>query len=203
MTGELGPLQASCRTGAEPFHDDDRELGYRLADFWAWSVSDLVSNATRGRLAEYLVARALSISTGGVRNEWAAYDLMTASGVKIEVKSAAYLQAWYQRRPSTITFSTRATRRWDPETNVQAVEATRQADVYVFALLVHLDKATLDPLNVAQWQFFVLPTAVLNARKRSQHSITLKSLQALCSPSEFAKLRVAVDRAGDRSVRSA
>jgi hypothetical protein len=63
MTDNLGPLQAPRRGGQEPFHDGRTSLGFELGDFWAWSVSDLVSNATRGRLAEYIIARALGIST--------------------------------------------------------------------------------------------------------------------------------------------
>lgn len=35
----------------------------------------LVSNATRGRLAEFIVAAGLKIDTSGVRDEWAASDL--------------------------------------------------------------------------------------------------------------------------------
>lgn len=193
MAEELGPIQARRRTGEEQFHRDAGTLGFDLHDFWAWSVSDLVSNATRGRLAEYIVARGLGISTAGVRNEWAAYDLVTHSGIKIEVKSAAYLQAWFQRQPSTITFSTKPSRAWDPETNVQSKSVTRQADVYVFALLAHLEKATLDPLNVAQWKFFVLPASTLDARTRSQHSITLISLQRLTSEIAFEDLAGSVD----------
>ena len=192
----LGPIQAVRRTGQEVFHLDATPLGFDLLDFWAWSVSDLVSNATRGRLAEYIVARAVGISTAGVRNEWAAYDLETPSGIKIEVKSAAYLQAWFQHRPSAITFSTKPSRAWNPETNVQSSEVTRQADVYVFALLAHLEKATLDPLNVAQWKFFVLPASTLDARTRSQHSITLKSLKGLTSEVAFEGLAGLVVAAG-------
>ena len=55
-----------------------------LLDFWSWSASDLVSNATRGRLAEFIVANALGVESG-IREEWAAYDLATATGIKIEV----------------------------------------------------------------------------------------------------------------------
>jgi len=51
--------------------------------------------------------------------------------------------------------------------------------VYVFALLAHKEKKTIDPLDLKQWEFFVLPTEVLNQRQRSQHSITLKSLETL------------------------
>jgi hypothetical protein len=195
-TDDLGPLPAPRRTGDEPFHDKAHSLGFELADFWAWSVSDLVSNATRGRLAEYLVARGLGISTAGVRNEWAAHDLTTPAGIRIEVKSAAYLQAWRQRRYSTIAFSTRLTRAWDPETDILASEPSRQADVYVFALLKHKEKKSLDPLDVSQWEFFVLPTSALNARTRSQHSITLPSLRGMCHHClAFNELADAVNRA--------
>jgi hypothetical protein len=51
--------------------------------------------------------------------------------------------------------------------------------VYVFAVLTHKDKGTIDPLDVRQWEFYVLPSSALNDRKRSQHSITLKSLTEL------------------------
>jgi hypothetical protein len=34
-------------------------------------------------------------------------------------------------------------------------------------------------LNVKQWEFYVLPTSVLDQRTRSQHSITLKTLIGL------------------------
>ena len=56
----------------------------------------------------------------------------------------------------------------------------RHADVYVFALLAHQDKASVDPLDLAQWKFYVLPTSTLDSRNRSQYSITLKSLSTLC-----------------------
>ena len=74
------------------------------------------------------------------------------------------------------------TRGWNSDTNIQETESRRQAHVYVFALLAHKDKLTIDPLNIDQWIFFVLPTTVLDARKRSQTSITLRSLQTLAGP---------------------
>lgn len=193
MKSDFGVLKAPRRTGDEAFHREQEPLGFTLHDFWAWSVSDLVSNATRGRLAEYIVARALGISTTGVRDEWAAYDLLTEGGLKVEVKSAAYLQSWFQHRPSVISFSTRKSLAWNAETNLLDAVAKRQSDVYVFALLAHMEKASLDPLNVTQWQFYVLPTRVLDARTRSQHSITLNSLNRITSPTTYDTLRAAVE----------
>jgi len=190
----LGRMNATRKEGRESFHSNGRQLPFDLLSYWQWSASDLVSNATRGIVAEYIVACALGLAKNGVRDEWAAYDLETPSGIKIEVKSAAYLQSWHQERLSPVKFVVPKTRAWDADTNTQSQESKRQADVYVFALLVHTDKETVDPLNIDQWHFYVLPTAVLDARKRSQHSITLKSLEKLCSePTTYDELPRAVE----------
>lgn len=178
---DLHRLTITRKEGKEHFHISGTALGFNLLSFWRWSVSDLVSNAARGVLAEYIVARALGLAENGVRDGWAAFDLETPAGIKIEVKSAAYVQSWHQKQLSSIAFVTPKTRAWDADTNMQSHESKRQADVYVFALLAHTDKATIDPLNLDQWRFYVLPTTVLDGRKRSQHSITLKSLEGLCS----------------------
>lgn len=196
MAADLGRLIASRKTGEERFHLDGTDLHFTLLDFWQWSASDLLSNATRGRLAEFIVAKALGIDTAGVRNEWDAYDLRTDGGIRIEVKSAAYIQSWFQNRLSSISFLTRPTRAWDADTNRQSLDAKRQADVYVFALLAHRDKSTANPLNVDQWRFYVVSTPVLNARTRSQHSITLNSLETLAGGSVvFSELKDAVEAA--------
>lgn len=192
---EFGPIEVRRRLGDESFRDGARDLGFDLIGFWQWSCSDLVSNATRGILAEYLVAQALGVADG-VREEWAAFDLTAADGTRIEVKSAAYIQSWHQERPSSITFRVPKTRAWDRESNRQGVDARRQADVYVFALLAHQDQASIDPLDLSQWAFFVVPTAQLDNRTRSQHSITLNSLRALAGePVTFSELRHAVQQA--------
>lgn len=192
MIAELGPLEMKRLTGRESFHDGKTCQGFDILGFWQWAASDLVSNANRGILAEYLVAQALGIAKGSVREGWAPYDLETTDGTRIEVKSAAYIQSWHQDKPSAITFGVRKTFGWDKHTNKVDGMKRRQADVYVFALLKHRDQETLDPLDVSQWEFFVLPTFVLDERQRSQHSITLASLRKLTTPAAFADLANAV-----------
>ena len=191
---DLRRLTITRKEGREQFHISGKKLDFDLLSFWQWSASDLVSNTTRGIVAEYIVARALGLAESGVRDGWAAFDLETASGIKVEVKSAAYVQSWHQERLSRITFTTPKTRAWDADTNVQSREVKRQADVYVFALLAQTDKTTIDPLNLDQWRFYVLPTAILDERTRSQHTITLKSLEKLCSEAiTYAELLKAVE----------
>lgn len=56
----VGTRDASGRrSGGEGFHATGRPLGFDLLSFWQWSCSDLVGNALRGLVAEYLVARAV------------------------------------------------------------------------------------------------------------------------------------------------
>ncbi len=192
---DFGPIELKRRKGDESFHNGDSALDFDVLSFWQWSASDLVSNVTRGVLAEHLVAQALGVASGSVREEWAAYDLERKDGTRIEVKSAAFIQSWGQKDLSRINFSVPKTHAWDKEMNRQSHEVKRQADVYVFALLAHTDQRTLDPLDVSQWEFFVLPTVTLDQRKRSQRTITLLSLRKLTNSVAFAELRRAVDEA--------
>jgi hypothetical protein len=193
MKPDLAQIIAARKSGRERFRDGANELDFDLLSFWQWSTSNLLSNATRGIVAEYIVARALDADFEGVRDEWAAYDLSTKDGIKVEVKSSAFLQSWYQEQLSRVSFVVPRTRAWDPSTSTMNELSVRQADVYVFALLAHQDKQTVEPLDVSQWTFYVLPTSVLDGRTRSQHSITLPTLCELCTRAvRYHELRAAV-----------
>lgn len=149
MGPDLPALEVTPKQGEESFSQSGSPLSTSVRDFWRWSSSDLMSNATRGILAEYIVACDLGVATG-VRAEWDAFDLTTRSGIKVEVKSSAYLQTWYQRTYSAINFSIAPTLAWDPQTAEYATEKKRQGDVYVFCLLHHKDQASVDPLDMDQ-----------------------------------------------------
>ena len=75
----------------------------------------------------------------------------------------------------------RETVAWDADSNTFASRDNRrrQADVYIFALLAHRTKETLNPLDVSQWDFFLLDTAILNQHARKQRRISLERLVAL------------------------
>lgn len=132
----------------------------------------------------------------GVRSGWEAYDIETSSGIRVEVKASAYVQTWGQRALSKIIFGIRPTRAWDPTTNVFAKDSQRQANVYVFAVLAERNQTNVDPLNLAQWQFYVLPTSVLNDRAPLQKTINLSSLLRIGALiAGYQELRDAVERA--------
>lgn len=188
----LPPIKATQKTGDEVITNNGAKTEFSLLDFWRWSVSDLVSNATRGILAEFIVGTALGIDMRALRDEWDAYDLITEEGIKIEVKSSAYIQCWDQKKHSAITFSIRKTKSWDYETDTRIKESKRHADIYVFCHLKHTDQETIDPLKMEQWDFYVLPTSRLDNYERSQSSITLNSLRKLTDAKPYSELKSAI-----------
>ena len=107
---ELLPVER--KTGEEPFaYADGTPLGVRLRDFWVWANSELLCNALRGRLAEYIVACATRADTARCRREWEPFDVTTCEGIAVEVKSAAYVQAWCQPKATKPVFQIAKKRR--------------------------------------------------------------------------------------------
>lgn len=197
----LPALQATRKTGSERLTVLDQPFGSStLLDFWRWSASDLLSNAMRGVFAEFLIANILGIDVSGVREDWAKYDLTTRAGLKIEVKSAAYLQSWDQYEYSAISFDVAPRYQFSEQGLLLPVQPERVADVYILALLHHKIKHPeegergVDPLDVSQWSFFVLDRSFLDHRTRSQHSITEASLMGLnVGPYDYTQLRSVID----------
>ncbi len=180
---DLTDQKPTLKTGKEPLINGNTPLGVSLFDFWRWSNSDLLSNAARGIFAEFLVANALGIEIMVPREEWATYDLITKDDITIEVKSAAYLQSWNQTRLSEIKFAIGKTNKFDQNGKMINEPPQRWADVYVFCLLAHQDKRTVNPLDVSQWEFYVVETKRLNELCSERQSISLKPLMEICGKS--------------------
>ncbi|MCG7526761.1 hypothetical protein MHW47_20210 [Streptomyces sp. OfavH-34-F] len=158
--------------GGEVFRGSDAGT---VLDFWRYAMPDLRTNTTRGLLAEFLVHRAVGATARNV--EWESFDVLAPGGVRIEVKTSAYLQAWGQRRLSEIRFSRLNARTWTPEGGT-APEQSYNADVYVFALHTALTHADYDPLDIGQWAFHVASRALVEAT--GQGSLGLASVRRLC-----------------------
>ena len=146
---EPKPLQPET-----PFTYKDKPTSFSIQDFWVWAASDVLNNSLRGIVAEYIVSQATG-ACAPVRVEWDTVDITTPEGIKIEVKSAAYLQSWHQDRPSAISFGIAKTYPWDWEKNQYGEKQVRSADVYVFCVLAHLNGQTVNPLELTQWEFYV------------------------------------------------
>lgn len=176
------------RTGDENITFNDMPIGYHLSDYWRWNSSDLLNNTLRGSFCEFVVSSALDIDLSGVNDDWGAYDVTFPHEwqqdgddrdiIRIEVKSGAYIQAWEQSKPSSISFSIRPTRAWSPATGYEDT-VKRQSDVYVFCLFREKDRSRADPLRLEEWDFYVVPTRKLDDVCGPQKTISLPSLLAL------------------------
>lgn len=159
--------------------------GATVLDFWRWSGSDLLDNAQRGIVAEFLVAQALGAASEP-RREWEAYDILYKDRYKIEVKSTAYVQAWEQDKA------------YHGEYKIEK----RTADIYVLSLLHHKNKkyrrdtnCPPNPLDLDHWEFAVLHTNMLP----NQKTIRPNPLRTYGPDSAhgipYGRLRAMVDRA--------
>jgi len=108
-------------------------LNFNLSDFWSWNQSDLIENRTRGILAEFIVKKALEIESDK-RIEWDNFDLITNKGKRLEIKSAAYIQSWEQKKYSVINFGISPTVGTKDNPEYDGIKR-RWSDFYVFCLL--------------------------------------------------------------------
>ena len=194
--------------GNERFRFDGKELAKAIVkDFWSWANSDILNNTTRGILAEYLVAQALSLDISkSIRKEWDAYDLLYGE-TKIEVKSAAYVQSWHQDccPKSTIGFNIKP-KRVEEDKHLEdngsckrpwSKERKRRCHVYVFCLLKERERNKVCPLDISQWDFYIVDVDIFN-KIYDKERISLSRLEKLVADDSarkvsYCKLRDAVD----------
>lgn len=182
------------KTGKERFSIADVAQNISLLDYWSWAHSDLIVNTERGKLAEFIVASALGIH-GELNSVWGSFDLLY-KGKGIEVKSAAYLQSWRQVKDSYIEFSIRPTLGVIGDTGTYDNNRRRQSDAYVFCLLKHRDKQTVNPLDLDQWAFYVAPTALLNETVPIQKKIAVSFFSKYgIAPCGYSEIQSQVERA--------
>lgn len=165
-------------TGNEHFTFDGMPVNRLLSDFLLWVSSDLTNYVTRSILAEYIVSSALDFDIA-LRQNNEPYRL-TYCGNIIEIKSSAYIQSLQTDVLTSPIFGIAPTYAFDEN---EIVKRERKSQMYVFCLLDCLNRETVEPLQLEQWKFYVLPTSVLNEKCGEQKTLTLNALKAL-NPTE-------------------
>lgn len=179
------------RTGDEAFIGMDSNL----LEYWEWAHSDIMSNTERGRLAEFIVMKAIG-SKKNYRVEWDTVDVTTPDNIKVEVKTSAYLQTWKQFKLSAIQFDIAPKKEWFDGINQYSEKPRHHSDAYVFCLFACTDGLKANPMDLTQWEFYVLSTRVLDERVPRQKTITLSSLIRLGAKKvDFEGLKEAVHSA--------
>jgi hypothetical protein len=190
--GWLVPAPPQTLEGTDAFAD----LDATVVDFWRWAFSDLRDNTVRGVLAEFLVATALG-RTAVRRKGWDNYDVLSGSGVRVEVKASGYLQSWARAKHSRLDFGRVAARSWDENTNELSAKPEVRADVFVFAVQTCRDPAEYNALDISQWEFYVVPAE--HVRACGYKSVTISWVRRCAEPVDFARLADAIEAASRAS----
>ena len=144
-------------------------------------LSDWKSPTTRALLAEYYVRCALGYDNEPAQ-DWEHVHIVLENGKKVEVKASANLQPVkggelkktnpnFDIKESTWAWSNEA---WSWK---RSESAKRWADCYVFCLENMDDPTAYDPLDLSQWEFFVLPTFRINETFGRQKTVSIWRLR--------------------------
>ena len=171
--------------GSEQLAFKDKALGSSVLDFWSWAYSDLIRNVNRGAFAEFIVLEAMNNQSGitpprtNFRVSMDAYDLLSPDGIRVEVKSSAYMQAWESEHPARISFRIAPAKSLDSSGNYSAdSQYCRHSDVYVFCVWTAMSREQ-NILDLSSWDFYVIATKTLDQKVPNQKTITFQSLLSL------------------------
>lgn len=149
----------------------------------------LIENNLRGIFAEYLVAEALGGGWEICKGSWYSWDIYNVDmDTRIEVKSSAYIQSWYDGKMSRPNFDIAPrSNGWDGK-RVTKVSG-RAADIYIFALHAELDPQKADQRDASQWKFKVVQSKLLPEK---QKSIGIRPLESLSKSVSYKELKTEI-----------
>ena len=167
-----------------------------------------MNNVHRSEYVECMIAVALGKRwqlTWQQGWDWAAWDLESESGVRLEVKQAAARQSWHRgsQAPKRSPRFDIAPRKgyWTREDSLWVDRPGRAAEIYLFAWHREIQVDLCDQSNAEQWLFYVVPERRLPV---DQKSIGLKALEQLVAPCRVKELQnVVADAARNLSRDSA
>ena len=108
-----------------------------------------------------------------------AYDLLSPDGIRVEVKSSAYIQSWESEHPARLSFRIAPAKALDEFGNYSAnSKYARHSDVYVFCIWTAMSREQ-NILDLSLWDFYVIATKTLDQKVPNQKTITFQSLMAL------------------------
>ena len=170
--------------GEEPFiKPNGVNAGFIILDFWRFQFSNLLD--MQGRVGEFIVAMALGKKDPDNNNGWTLWDI-DYRDIKIEVKTTAYFQPWRFERDENGNIinddgknyseaRTFSIRKANGEENGEK-KFKRWSDIYVFVLNTGKTEKDADPKNLEHWDFYVVPTMIINKMFGDQKVLSLKRL---------------------------
>lgn len=156
-------------------------LNRTVDEFRRWALSDLRSPTSRGLLAECYVLCAPGLDSEPAQY-WDNVDIVLKNGKTVEVKTSAHLQP--EEDDSLVLQGPHfdiTEKNWAWSDNLwdwqYSESQKRWADCFVFCLDNAEKRMEYDPLDVSQWEFFVLTTFKINETFGRQKTVSAERLR--------------------------
>lgn len=181
--------------GDEQFTAGGCSLGFGVLDFWRFQYASLHNQ--KEYIAEFLIAKALKIDNPYNADEWTLFDILYRN-TRIEVKQTSYYHNWNAEgkvSPRRTFGITKANSKYGENDNI----CERQNDIYVFCLNTGDSAEDSDPLKLENWEFYIVPTYVINENCGNNKTVSLGRVKKLAGFStEYSDIKAVIDKMIDQ-----
>ncbi len=176
--------------GDESFELNGQPTGMSIIDFWRWHFCDRFD--LQDKIAEYIVAKALGLSSADNVGSWTLFDILYRNK-RIEVKETSYFHSWQtdeepKSKARIFNISKAFSEYKDPSSTFE-----RQNDIYVFCLNTGYTRADSDPLQLEHWEFYIVPTRVINEQCGDAKTVSLSRVKGFVEPVGYEELKEKID----------
>ncbi len=176
--------------GSEHFFLNGQETEMSMIDFWRWHFSDIFD--LQDKIAEFIVAKALGNEKPDNVGVWTLYDI-SYRGLRLEVKETSYYHSWQtdeeEKSQARIFGITKAYSEYKDNTSTYE----RQNDIYVFCLNIGETKESSNPLKLENWEFYVVPTTVINRECKDAKTVSLSRVRKFTDVVTYDGLKSKID----------
>ena len=176
--------------GNEAFTYHGEETDMTILEYWRWLYSELFD--LQSSIAEYIVAKALGLKKAYNVGDWTLFDIEYRS-TRIEVKETSYVHAWQtDEEPKSKTRAFGINKAHDTYQDSTS-ELHRQNDIYVFCLNTGETRKTANPLQLEHWEFYIVPTSLINEKCGDANSISLSRLRKMTPVVPYPEIKANID----------
>ena len=177
-------------TGNEKFTSNGHELDFSMLDYWRYKYSQIYD--LQDTIAEFIVEKALGLEKSYNTDYWTLFDVEYRN-TRIEIKETSYYHAFNTDGNISKQRAFGITKAYSEYKNPDSV-FERQNDIYVFCLNIGNDKESSNPLKMENWEFYIVPTSIINEKCKDNKTISLGVVRELSRKFAYEEIKEEIDR---------
>ena len=178
-------------TGNEKFIYNEQELDFGILDFWKYKYSNIWN--IQEYVAEFLIEKALGLEESQNTESWTLYDI-NYRNKRIEIKETSYYHPWNENGKISnqrVFGITMANSNYEDQENENKFE--RQNDIYVFCLNTGKTKEEANPMDINNWEFYIVPTSTINELCGKNKTISLNKVKNIAEQVNYFEIKNYID----------